>query len=162
MLNLLIKISSFVVLLLAFILSAHAQPPEKMGERMQALKKIKLLEVLDLKEEESDKFLIKYNAVEKNIRDKQDQLRDISEDLEDALRDGKNDKELAILNSKLLKAHQDFQDANSKRFTDIREVLSETQFAKYLIFEKKFLEKMKEMLKDKRDRPDQEDRKRRR
>lgn len=160
MLNLLIKISSYTIVLIAFVLSANAQPPERMGERMQALKKIKLLEVLDLKEEESDKFLIKYNAIEKNIREKQEQLRDISEDLEDALRDNKDDKELANLSSKLLKAHQEFQEATGKRFTDIKEVLNEKQFAKYLVFEKKFLEKMKEMLKDRKDRPDPDERRR--
>lgn len=158
--NLLIKISSYGILFLALSFFIHAQPPERMGERMQALKKIKLLEVLDLKEEESDKFLIKYNSVEKNIREKQDQIRDISEELEDALRDNKDDKELANLSSKLLKAHQEFQDAISRRFTDIKGILNEKQFAKYLVFEKKFLDKMKEILKDRKDRPDPEERRR--
>lgn len=162
MLNLLIKISSFAAVLFAIVATVNAQPPERMGERMQALKKIKLLEVLDLNEEEADKFLVKYNAVEKNIRDKQDQLKEVSDDLEDALRDNKDEKELATLNSKLLKAHNEFQDATSKRFTDLREVLNEKQFSKYLVFEKKFLEKMKEMLKDRRERPDPDDRKRKR
>jgi len=161
MLNSMIKISLLVVIVLSFTFSVNAQPPERMGERMQALKKIKLLEILDLKEEESDKFLVKYNALEKNIKEKQDQLKDVSDDLEDALRDNKDDKELAELSSKVLKAHKDFQDAVSKRFTEMKEVLNEKQFAKYLVFEKKFLDKVKEILKDRKDRPDPEDRKRR-
>jgi len=161
MLNSMIKISLLVLIVLSFTFSVNAQPPERMGERMQALKKIKLLEILDLKEEESDKFLIKYNALEKNIKEKQDQLKDVSDDLEDALRDNKDDKELAELSSKVLKSHKDFQDAVSKRFTEMKEVLTEKQFAKYLVFEKKFLDKVKEILKDRKDRPDPEDRKRR-
>ncbi len=161
MLNSMIKISLLVVIVLSFTFSVNAQPPERMGERMQALKKIKLLEILDLKEEESDKFLIKYNALEKNIKEKQYQLRDVSDDLEDALRDNGDDKELAELSSKVIKAHKDFQDAVSKRFTEIKEVLNDKQFAQYLVFEKKFLDKVKEILKDRKDRPDPEDRKRR-
>jgi len=161
MLNSMIKISLLVLIVLSFTFSVNAQPPERMGERMQALKKIKLLEILDLKEEESDKFLVKYNALEKNIKEKQDQLKDVSDDLEDALRDNKDDKELAELSSKVLKSHKDFQDAVSKRFTEMKEVLTEKQFAKYLVFEKKFLDKVKEILKDRKDRPDPEDRKRR-
>ncbi len=142
---------NFILLVSIFFITfsnINAQPPHKVGERMRTLKKMKLLEVLDLNEEISDKFLSKYNVLEKNIKDKRDQLNTANNQLEDALKKNKSDKELSDLSNKLLSAEQDYQQALNKRFDEMKDILTTKQYAQYLVFEKKFLEKVKDIIKN--------------
>jgi len=112
------------------------------------LKKIKLLEVLDLNEADADKFLVKYNASESNIRDKHDALKLANDELELALRAKQSDKELNDKINKMMISQQNVQDALANRLKEFKELLTPVQFAKYLVFEKKFMERLKNFMRD--------------
>ncbi|HRP01642.1 MAG TPA: hypothetical protein PLE30_03235 [Candidatus Kapabacteria bacterium] len=138
-----------IFLIFSFSL-AFAQPNNKRAEKVQKLKKEKLVEFMNLSESESTKFLAKYNEVEKNISNKHSALKTLNDDLEHALKENKSNKELSDLSNKLLNAHHEYQAAISNRFEEFKNILNEKQFAQYLVFEKKFLKKIRDVLKKRR------------
>ncbi len=147
--------TTVITLVLVFIASAvaSAQPygdrqgkGPKAREKMSAMKKVKLLEVLDLDEAASNKFLAKYTTWENKIEAHRTKIRDAFIDLEKALKNNedknvikeKTDKVLDLQNQMI----QLMQDARN----DIKTILNDTQFAKYVLFEHKFTRELKKMI----------------
>jgi hypothetical protein len=123
-----------------------AQPAEHARERIEMLKKMRLLEILNLKENEADKFIIKYNSTEQAIKEKQKNLDITSDELELALRSNASEKEIIEKTNKMIQNQKDFQDAMAKKYDVMKEVLSPKDFAKYMIFEKRFVERLRKFI----------------
>lgn len=80
------------IILIAVQSNIFAQPAFRAKERIAEFKKMKLLEVLDLDEKSSEKFLAKYNSAEKAIREKQEKLDEAILDLEYLIRKKSNQR----------------------------------------------------------------------
>jgi hypothetical protein len=144
--NLSFKISVTVIFLILFSRSAvFSQNPQNMPpkaiERINSLKKVKLLEVLELKEDEADKFLVKYNGYEKDIQDKMKALEDKTIDLHQAL--NSKSKDLEKITNDYIALKSDLDNAVNKKLSDLKNYLTPEQYAKYLLFERNFQEELR-------------------
>jgi len=106
-------------------------------ERINTYKKIKLLEILDLKEGQSDKFLIVYSKYDKIERKLQEEVREATDDLEKAIR-GENEGEVKKLLKELVDKKKELLDNMLERHEEFKKMLTEIQFAKYIVFNEKF------------------------
>lgn len=123
-----------------------AQPPFHARERISEFKKIKLLEILDLDEQTSEKFLAKYNSAEKIIAEKLEKVQDAMLDLEYALRKKSGKEEIAKNSQKVMDAQHDLLNTMFEQQKDIKRILNEEQFAKYLLFENRFRNELQRLL----------------
>ncbi len=117
--------------------TTFAQRGIKAKERIDQVKKVKLLEILELDEKLADKFLAKYSAWENKIKDKRESNELLTEELEIAVKKG-DKSEIAKLSTKYMDSMNEFHKMMIDRNNDIKTILDEIQFAKYLIFEENF------------------------
>jgi hypothetical protein len=110
------------------------------------LKKSKLLDILDLNEEASNRFLSKFTTYEKKLHEQKKQIDETSADLEDGLRKGISKDDLNKKSQKLLEAQMKLQDMNIEKLKAMKDVLNETEYAKYLVFEDRFPKELQRML----------------
>lgn len=134
---------TLAILIVPLILEAQ---PRKAMERIDQLKKIKMLDVLDLDEETSSKFLVKYTAAEKNIQEKQKQLEELQMKLHEKLKAKASDDELQKLNDELFRKHEEMHKAILDKFRSIRDILPEEKFSTYLLFEARFHKELRKLL----------------
>jgi len=134
-----------LIFTLAFGFTYSQKPPKKAIERIQSLKKIKLLEVLELNEAESDKFLVKYNEYEKNVLDKYKKLEDATEELHKAIID-EDYKNIDKLSENYIIANKELNQSIQDKYENIKKLLPKEKFAKYLIFERRFQEELRKQI----------------
>jgi len=109
----------------------------KAKERMDMVKKMKMIEAMELNETKSEKFLVKFNSYSKQLDEKRKQQQELVDKLNDAVKN--NSKELSSLTEQLLNLQNEISKINYNKFQELRGILSEIEFAKYLIFENKFM-----------------------
>ncbi|MDT3738409.1 MAG: hypothetical protein RO257_02780 [Candidatus Kapabacteria bacterium] len=141
-------IISFMLLALGFaIYPAEAQNfPPKAKERMETVKKMRLLEILELSDAEADKFLVKYTAVEKEIREKNTAFQDANDNLIEYIDKNPDGKEIAEKTNAVIQAQKELHAAVESKFSTLKYVLSEQNFAKMVAFEIKFEKRVRRML----------------
>ena len=140
----------FLLFFSANIFSAYSsvapdKREDKMRERVRTMKKIKLIEVLDLSEDKLDKFIVKYSIVEKNIEKQMKDLDIFEEKLRLAVKE-ENEKEISEYILKFQESRKKIQKANAEKINMSRELLSDVEFAKFLIFEKVFRKELSKRL----------------
>jgi len=123
-----------------------AQPKGKPKERIKQIKKMKLLEVLKLSEEEADKFLVRYTSWENKIEDQKEILDKTSDDLFEALKDDASIDEIMKLSQKLLTENEKFTNMQIDKLKAMKEILDDKNYAKYLVFEDRFFKELSEMM----------------
>lgn len=153
--------SLIAVLILALTAGALAQPmfggggkgcdngDMKYGrQKIENMKKMKLLEYLDLNEDQADKFLVKYSAGSKVIMDNMKKADDIGDKLKDAMKDNSGSKEAVSLADDLVKAQKSIEDAKGQLMDNMKSILPAEKFTKFVYFESHFQkEVMKRMMK---------------
>lgn len=137
-----------LLILTTFSLSLFSQPrSEKIRARIQTMKKVKLLDVLELDEATSEKLLIKYNTYEDKFENKLKEFDDVEQKLEDAVKSG-NSSVINETTQKFLEIKTEITSISEEKDAAIREILSDQKFAIYLIFEKRFRKELsKELIK---------------
>ncbi len=139
-------IISFVVCLFLINNSLHAQPPRMAQERIMQMKKMKLLEILDLNEKQSDKFLIKYTSWEKKLKSQNDKIDKLSNDLFELLQDKGSESEIVKLSDEIIKQRARFTKMQTEKLKDFQALLSKKNFAKFLVFENRFIKELGRMM----------------
>lgn len=134
------------IILIAVQSNIFAQPAFRAKERIAEFKKMKLLEVLDLDEKSSEKFLAKYNSAEKAIREKQEKLDEAILDLEYLIRKKANKEDLTKQSQKVMDLQRDLMNTMFEQQKEIKSVLTEEQFARYLVFENRFREQLQKAI----------------
>jgi len=144
-----------LLLTIAVVLPVEAQhkrfnnSSQKVKNKIEELEKIKLIEILDLKEEDMLKFfnrrkefLERNNQLEekrnKHIDDLRVELNDLDEQKGKTAID-----EIIILDESILKNRRDF-------ILSLKDILSNKQIVKLIIFERNFKKELKELLLKKR------------
>lgn len=122
-----------------------AQPP-RAKERFKNLKKMKLLEVLNLDEQTSDKFLAKYTAWESKLDSKKDELDQLAEELEKSIKENLSEEEIAKKTQKFIETQNELLKLTNDRISDLKPLLNKTQFGKYILFEYKFMQEIQRIL----------------
>jgi hypothetical protein len=122
-------------------------------ERLKTMKKVRLLEYLDLNPAKSDKFLVKFNEYEQKhenismeIRSNIDELRVVLEE-----NPSKNTSIIKDNVSKLNKLHNDMMKLSQDEDNDMKTLLDEVEYAKYIVFKMGFRDMAMEKLEEYRE-----------
>lgn len=142
-----------LVILFVSALTLTAQPygdmqgnGRKVKERISQIKKMKLLDILDLDEASADKFLIKYSAWEKKIEAQRDKIQIALDDLQLTLKSSKDKSAITKKTNAVISLQDDMMKLMKDMRADLKNVLDEVQYAKYLLFEHNFRREMGKML----------------
>lgn len=135
-----------------FVMPAFAQPGPPGDrdpiERVEHLKKIRLIEVLDLKEEQSVRLFARMNDHDKAKRDLFQQKNDVLDKIERLVRNGADEKEYApqfqVLNDIDTKLVQE----DHRFFEGLTDILSVEQRAKMLLFERHFERELRQAMRE--------------
>jgi hypothetical protein len=130
---------------------ASKSDPSKPKQRIAQLKKLKLIEILDMNEQTAEKFFVRYNADQKKVDDALKALNDAMRELDKALdQDPKKStpEQVKPLNDAVLERQAQMQAAVAERLRSLRGLLDERQYAKFLLFEAKFQEQVRKTLLD--------------
>lgn len=122
--------------------------PEQRMERLQQLKKLRLMEVLKLNEEESIRFFTRYNKFEEELRDLERERNGIIDDLETQLKEGEKVESLEKGFDDLLAMGQKMADARVRFYKEIRGMLTPEQVAKLIVFERNFNRDLRDIIQD--------------
>lgn len=126
-----------------------ALPPEggpKAKEKIMQYKKIKLLDILQLDEPTSEKFLAKYSVIERKIDEKKKNLDRLLDELDEELRKGTAQDNLSAKTTKILELQSELANELIESAKSMKSILNETQYAKYVVFESKFREELQRMI----------------
>jgi hypothetical protein len=139
-----------IAICFATVTAQDAQAPVqgKAAERVEQFKKIRLMEVLGLDEQSSIKFFARYNknlGVMKELRQKQiETLARIQ-----SMRKGKaTDNEYAKVVTELRSLEDQVNQAKSNYIDDLKDVLTSKQLAEYLVFELRFQQNLRDLVRD--------------
>lgn len=131
--------------------SKAKQPQQEGGKaKIEQLKKLKLIEKLDLDDATAEKFFMRYNTGQKKVEEARKALDEATNDLDKAKASDNSDR-IKSLTEQMLGKHKNLQDATNEMLKSIRGVLSEKQYAEFLVFEAKFPEILRKSLHDRKD-----------
>ncbi len=124
--------------------SVAAQQPR--FKKLQQFKKLQMIEYLDLDDKTAEKFFVVYNRWQKKVEALRKKIRRLSARLREAVH--LDDKEaVKRYNTELVAAQKELNRAIEQSLAEIRKVLGEEKFAKFLIFEARFREAVKKLRK---------------
>ena len=145
----------FLMLAMAILLlgrSAVAQPfqpdDQRPFERIEHFKKVRLIEILDMKEEQSVRFFARLNEHENVKRDLMKEKMDILDKIERLVRNHDDEKEFEKLFPEVAAANAKIAQEDEKFFNNLPDILSAEQRGKFLLFERHFERELREAMKD--------------
>jgi hypothetical protein len=126
--------------------TTNAQPAKKAKERIKQLKLVKLLDILNLDDKTSDKFISKYNALDKAVENIKDEIEIATDELELSIRKNESKDEINKKSEKLIKLDDKLGDAILEKFKELKTLLNDSQYAKLILFEHKFPKEFQRIL----------------
>jgi hypothetical protein len=121
---------------------------EQRMERLQNLKKLRLMEVLHLGEEASIRFFARYNKFEEELRDLEEERNALIDRLERQLDEGGKPETYQDQFNALFAVGQKVLDVRVRFYNEIRSILSPEQVAGLIVFERNFNRQIREMIQD--------------
>ena len=152
---------AFGVLIMAALVlcsdQANAQrrhPPRDQGgprpERLEKFKKMRLIEVLKLSEDDAVRFFAKQSTHEDTQRELMKSRNEALDKIEDADRGKADNKSIQNLIDEIESLDQKMFAERQRFHEDIRKLLSAEQFGKFLVFERNFGRQVKDALQEMR------------
>jgi len=144
-----ITVIAIILLLITGVAFAKTQSPiqGKKREIVRQYRTLELLKILDLSEEESEVVLPVLKEIDKNRETFHFQQQQFLNEIEFAIKQNEDETKISELNNKLIKLQKDFEKEKIKLHEKLRSHLSEEQFAKFLVFNRKFAEQLRERVK---------------
>lgn len=139
-------IMSMQTMLVAQPMGDRPEGREKMRQRIEDIRKMKLIDVLNLQGEQVEKFFGAYNPFQKNVMEAKDAVNKIAGELWKASESGTSDADLKVMTEKLDKSLRDFEAAINARHDGAKKVLTTPQYARYLAFEALFVDQLTKMI----------------
>lgn len=134
------------ILMLIFAVTVTAQPAMNGHRRMQQLKKLKMIEELNLDDATAEKFFIAYNTAEDEIRKSHHEFMLAAEELNAAVDKGVDKDALKQKIDAFQTKQKNMFYAQEAKQKEIRAVLNDAQFAQFLVFEIRFNQKVKDLM----------------
>lgn len=128
---------------------AQDEPPFRRGaalERVEQFKKIRMMEVLKLDEQTSIRFFARYNKHQETLRELRVKQAGVLGQLQDLRRSNAGDKEYDKVIRELRALEDEMNDAKGKYLDELSEVLTKQQLAEYIVFEWRFQQNLRELL----------------
>jgi len=139
------------IIIFVFVLNGQENHPKK---NMKIMMKWKLTEYLDLNEKQAEKFFPKMNMHEKNMKEINNKIKLLKENLENQINSQLSNSPYMPNNKnnieELRKLEKIKIDIKSDYMLSLQTVLEPNQLSKLLIFDKKFKKELREGLKNKR------------
>jgi len=146
------KIQLLVMIILLTVNINLAQPYQKHGknprERMEQLEKLKLLEALNLNEEEAIRFFARRNEFRDEHKDLIQKRDEIILNIELAIGKDKSENE-ADYEKKIkefLMVEEKLIDHRAKFLNSLEDILTQEQIAKLIVFESKFKQEIRDLI----------------
>jgi len=134
---------------------AIAQPPgpgwgqEKHSfERIQQLMKMRMVEALDLNEEQSVRFIARFNDHEKQRRELMKLKAEALTKIEKLVQDSGDEREIEKAFPEALAIDVRVVEERKKFFDSLSDILTVTQRARLLVFERKFERELRDAVRD--------------
>lgn len=144
----------YIVILFAFLYSfnystAYLQN-NQIKDKINQLKKIKLIDILRLDENNVDKFFARYGEQERKVEEQRLQLKNSLNQLEQAIHNNAAEKEIQQLIQNI--HHKDIALVNAtiEKQKALKSLLDDQQYAKLIVFEHQFMTKLQKALIDKK------------
>ncbi|MBI5472893.1 MAG: periplasmic heavy metal sensor [Ignavibacteriae bacterium] len=128
--------------------TAFAQPHGPQMQKIERFKKMRMIEMLDLKEEQSIRFIARYNEFENTRRDLNTQRNEILDKIERLLRNNADSKEFEKLFAEVEAVGRKIGDERLKFFNGLSDLLTVEQRAKLLLFERRFENELREAVRE--------------
>ncbi|MEA3475273.1 MAG: hypothetical protein U9R23_02330 [Candidatus Cloacimonadota bacterium] len=144
-----ITVIAIILLLITGVAFAKTQAPiqGKKREIVRQYRTLELLKILDLSEEESEVVLPILKEIDKNRETFYFQQQQLLNEIEFAIKQNEGEAKIAELNNKLMKLPKEFENKRAKFYSKLRSHLSEEQFAKFLVFNRRFKKLLQERIK---------------
>lgn len=127
----------FVTISFSYAQDNQAAASNKAIERIQQIRKVKLIEVLDLDDNTADKFFLKDHQNSKKIDNIRQEIDNLSTELEKSLREGQQ-ADIRKKSDQMFTKMTEFMNLNIDRLKTAKQLLPEEKFAKFMVFETKF------------------------
>lgn len=150
----LILIAGLLVVAPCIALSQPFGPPQdrRPGERIEQLKKVRLVEMLDLTEEQSVRFFARMNEFENQGRDLHKQKMELLDKVERLVRNDAEEKEFEKIFPEIKAVDEKILLEREKFFAGLSDLLNTQQRGKFLLFERQFERELREAMKEVRQR----------
>jgi len=150
-----ITVIAIILLLITGVAFAKTQAliQGKKREIVRQYRTLELLKILDLSEEESEVVLPILKEIDKNRETFYFQQQQFLNEIEFAIKQNEDETKISELNNKFMKLPKDFENKRAKLYNKLRSHLSEEQFAKFLVFNRKFTKQLQERVKAIHDQP---------
>ena len=151
--------NSFVIFLVFFLVaitSGYSQGKrenrmdgkrEKQWDRVEDLKKIKMIEELNLPEDISVKFISRYSSFSKQTKEINKQRMNLVDELEFLLKNN-NQAEITKRLDQLEEIEKKVSENKRSFIADVKQILSPEKVAKFIVFERNFQRELRDLLKD--------------
>jgi len=152
--------SRLLALALLMPVAAAAQPGgpgsprgwQRSVERIEHLKKVRLVEMLDLTEEQSVRFFARRNDHENTIHSLMKEKNDRLDRIERMVRNAADPADIEKAFPDVLATEAKMHQEREKFFRSLSDLLTAEQRAKYLLFERQFERELREAMRDARQR----------
>uniref|UniRef100_A0A832DNQ9 Periplasmic heavy metal sensor n=1 Tax=Ignavibacterium album TaxID=591197 RepID=A0A832DNQ9_9BACT len=141
----------FVFLIFLIVTPAIAQEHRErrmMDNKIEQLEKVKLIEALDLTEDQSIRFFARRNEHKKEIEKLEMRSEEIIKDLENLIEDSndRNTAEQKRLLNEFLDIRIQIENKRKQFILSLSDILSPEQVSKLVVFEKKFRDEIRKIL----------------
>src|SRR5574341_1533793 len=123
-------------------------PPEKRREKLQDLAIWKMLEVLDLSQEQTDKFLPALREMQKQEARLQEERKKMLDELERAMTQGGSEKEVRQIIYQIRQLGKQGEEIRERFFAQAENILTIQQLGRLVLFQDRFERKMREMIRE--------------
>jgi hypothetical protein len=126
-----------------------SQPDDRRPfERIEHFRKVRLIEILDMKEEQSVRFFARLNEHENTKRDLIKEKMDILDRIDRLVRNHAEDKEFAKEFADVAAVNAKIFQEDGRFFDSLSDILTAEQRGKYLLFERHFERELREAMRD--------------
>lgn len=126
--------------------NARREKSRHFSKRFEELEKVKLLEALDLKEDQAIKFFARRNQVKQKIEELRKDAKRTFNEMEELLNEKGSDNQYSEMIKKVQSIDQSIINEKSKFINNLSDILSEEQIVKMVLFERKFRKDVRDLL----------------
>lgn len=117
-------------------------------DRIESYKKVRMLEVLKLGEDQSVKFVSRYNKHQDTMHGFEKERNELVDKLDEQARSDAKDADYGQTFNSLLDLDKKISEERLQFLDEIKEVLSHKQIAEYIVFERNFAKELRKAIRD--------------
>ncbi len=141
-----------IMLLVTSSLLAQPERPDRSKQpaydRIESWKKVRMLESLKLSEDQSTKFIVRYNKHSEAMHGFEKDRNDLVDKLDAQSKSDATDDDYNQTLNALLDVDKKISGERLRFLTELKEVLSSKQIAQYIVFERNFVQELRQAVRD--------------